>query len=79
MISTTENEKESLEAHVDLCALRYQGLDHRLIILEGKLDKIEEKLDNFQKEITWMLIKSGATTILLLLAAIGAAFKIVAA
>lgn len=42
---TTNLEKESLEAHVDLCALRYQQLD-------GRLTKIEEKVDHIHKDIT---------------------------
>lgn len=76
MIPTTENEKESLEAHVDLCALRYSQLDLRLTILETKLDKIETKLDGFQKEMTKMIISGGAGIIVILVGAIGTAFKL---
>jgi hypothetical protein len=42
---TTNLEKESLEAHVDLCALRYENLD-------GRLTKIEEKVDDIHNDIT---------------------------
>ena len=35
---STEIEKVSLEAHVELCAARYRGL-------EDKLNKLEEKVD----------------------------------
>lgn len=76
MLPTTENEKESLEAHVDLCALRYADLDTRLTKLEVKLDQIEAKIDSFKSEIAWMLIKGGATIILLLLSTIGTILKI---
>lgn len=34
-------EKQSLEAHVDLCALRYQSLDTRLNKLERSIGKVE--------------------------------------
>jgi chromosome segregation ATPase len=75
MLPTTENEKESLEAHVDLCALRYADLDTRLTKLEVKLDQIEAKIDSFKSEIAWMLIKGGASIILLLLSTIAAILK----
>ena len=42
--STTEHEKQSLEAHVDLCAIRYQSLDNRLV-------KVEEKIEELHKDI----------------------------
>ena len=35
---TTELEKDNLEAHVDLCALRYEQLDNRLGSLEKKVE-----------------------------------------
>ena len=76
MLPTTENEKTSLEAHVDLCALRYQGLDQRLSHLEAKLDLIDAKIDGFKEEIAWMLIKGGASIILFLIGTIGAILKI---
>ena len=41
---TTDLEKESLEAHVDLCALRYEQLD-------GRLNRLEEKVDVMHKDI----------------------------
>lgn len=41
---TTDLEKESLEAHVDLCALRYEQLD-------GRLNRLEEKVDDMHKDI----------------------------
>ena len=83
MLPTTPNEKESLEAHVDLCALRYASLDTRMNNLEAKTDKIEakidlldQKFDEFQKEIAWLLIKGGASIIVMLLGAIAAVSKV---
>ena len=43
-VSTTSLEKENLEAHVDLCAQRYE-------VLEGRLTKIEEKVENIHKDM----------------------------
>ena len=39
--STTDIEKKSLEAHVELCAERYAALDSKLQSLEHKVDKLE--------------------------------------
>ena len=83
MLPTTPNEKESLEAHVDLCALRYASLDTRMNNLEAKTDKIEakidlldQKFDDFQTKMTWMIIKAGASIILMLLSALAAISKV---
>ena len=76
MLPSSEIEKESLEAHVSLCELRYQGLEARLTSLEAKLDLIQAKLDNFKAEIAWMIIKGGAGIILFLLGTIGTILKI---
>ena len=75
MSDTTNLEKQSLEAHVDLCALRYSNLESRLTQIEGKLDKFEEKLDSFKTEITHLIIKGGIGIILLLLSIVGAVSK----
>jgi len=37
MLETTEIEKKSLEAHVELCAERYNALENKLTVLEDKL------------------------------------------
>lgn len=42
--STTDIEKKSLEAHVELCAERYAALDSKLQSLEQKVDKLEEHI-----------------------------------
>lgn len=43
-IGTTKLERENLEAHVDLCAQRYQ-------ILEGRLSNIEVKVENIHTDV----------------------------
>ena len=45
MARATDLEKENLEAHVDLCAQRYN-------VLEGRLSKIEEKVEHIHNDIT---------------------------
>lgn len=42
MSETTEIEKKSLEAHVELCAERYKSLDERLDFLGEKIARVEE-------------------------------------
>lgn len=40
-MSSTDIEKKSLEAHVELCAERYSNLDTKLSNLETRMDKLE--------------------------------------
>ena len=44
MSTTTEIEKKSLEAHVELCAERYSNLETKLDNLESRMDKFENYL-----------------------------------
>jgi hypothetical protein len=60
---TTSLERTSLEAHVDLCALRYSQLDLRLTNLEKKVDDIHEDIVNGQKSMTKVIIGTAGTVI----------------
>ena len=40
-MATTDIEKKSLEAHVELCAERYSNLETKLENLDGRMDKLE--------------------------------------
>jgi len=40
-MGATSIEKQSLEAHVELCAERYKTLEHKFDSLEKRMDKIE--------------------------------------
>lgn len=51
-MATTNIEKESLEAHVELCAQRYDAMAERMENVEERLDKVEEVL----KEIKDLLV-----------------------
>ena len=56
-------EKESLEAHVELCALRYQQLDERLSTLEEKVGTIHTDIIEGQKSMTKVIIGTAGTVI----------------
>jgi len=42
MIEPTDIEKKSLEAHVELCAERYNALEFKIANVEEKLNKVDE-------------------------------------
>jgi hypothetical protein len=69
-LPTTALEKESLEAHVDLCALRYANLDKRLSDVEEKIDEIHKDITEGQKSMTKVLIGTAGTIIAGLLSTI---------
>lgn len=59
--ATTELEKQSLEAHVDLCALRYSQLDKRLTTLEEKVDVMHEEIVSGQKSLVKVIVGTAGT------------------
>ena len=63
LAATTKLEKESLEAHVDLCAMRYLQLDTRLTTLETKVDSIHNDILEGQKSMTKVIIGTAGTVI----------------
>jgi hypothetical protein len=40
----TEIEKQNLEAHVEICAVRYASLESKLNNLESRMDRVDEHL-----------------------------------
>lgn len=56
-------ERESLEAHVEICAVRYQQLDSRLTNLENKVEDIHEDIVQGQKSLTKVIIGTAGTVI----------------
>jgi hypothetical protein len=60
---TTDLEKTSLEAHVDLCALRYGQLDDRLSSLESKVSSIHKDIVDGQKSLTKVIVGTAGTVI----------------
>lgn len=45
MVEATEIEKKSLEAHVELCAERYNALDNRLLNVDNRIFILSETVD----------------------------------
>jgi hypothetical protein len=60
---TTQLERSSLEAHVDLCALRYEQLDERLSTLEGKVDIMHKDIVDGQKSLVKVIIGTAGTVV----------------
>ena len=63
MASATDLEKENLEAHVDLCAQRYEVLEGRLTKIEEKVEHIHRDITEGQKSMTKVLIGTAGTVI----------------
>ena len=59
----TELERTNLEAHVDLCAIRYEALEGRLGKVESKIEHIHTDLLDGQKSMTKVLIGTAGTVV----------------
>ena len=62
-MSTTDLEKQNLEAHVDLCAERYKGLHDRLSAIEIRLGKMNEEMIAGQKSHSKTIIATAGTVV----------------
>tara|TARA_Y100000022_G_scaffold163847_1_gene147598 strand:+ start:42 stop:272 length:231 start_codon:yes stop_codon:yes gene_type:complete len=69
-MSTSALEKESLEAHVDLCQLRYEQFEKRLTSVEDKLDGIAEQMAVGQSSLVKVIIGAAGTIVAGLLSTI---------
>ena len=69
-MSTSALEKESLEAHVDLCALRYEQFEKRLSTVEEKLDGISDQMASGQQSLVKVIIGAAGTIVAGLLSTI---------
>lgn len=61
MSETTQLERESLVAHVDLCAMRYEQLNNRLTKLEEHVEEIKRDIMEGQKSLKSTLITTTGT------------------
>lgn len=68
--NSTQLEKESLEAHVDLCALRYEAMDKRLTAVEEKIDEVHEDIKDGNQSLIKVLIGASGTIVAGLLSTI---------
>ena len=78
MLETTEIEKKSLEAHVELCAERYNALENKLTVLEDKLSglrtmivEVHNMVEKMADKRTDQLIAWGIGIIGFLMATVG--------
>jgi hypothetical protein len=78
MVDTTNIEKKSLEAHVELCAERYSALESRLDNVDSKISQLEKIICEVRDMVQSMaekrndqLINWGIGTIGTLVGAVG--------
>ena len=78
MVDTTDIEKKSLEAHVELCAERYRFLENKLETVEATVSNvnamvvdIRDMMDEVVSKRNDQLIKWGTAIIGVLVASIG--------
>jgi len=60
-LKPTDIEKNNLESHVELCALRYQNLETRLTTIETKVVTLAEKIQESQSSMSKVVIGATAT------------------
>jgi hypothetical protein len=71
MVSTTTDlERQSLEAHVDLCAIRYENLDKRLTAVEDKITEIHDEIRSGNQSLIKVVVGACGTIIAGLLSTI---------
>jgi hypothetical protein len=63
MPNTTDLERNNLEAHVDLCAIRYEQLDERLSNVETKIDTLHTAISMGQQSMTKVIIGAAGTIV----------------
>jgi 3-dehydroquinate synthetase len=57
MIEATDIEKKSLEAHVELCAERYNALEDKMTVLAANLNKACEMIQEVKETVNQMANK----------------------
>ena len=61
--TTTDIEKENLETHVELCALRYSQLESRLSGIESKVGTLAKTIEENQHSMTKVLLGTAGTVV----------------
>lgn len=56
---TDSIEKDSLEAHVEICAQRYAAIDQRLESMEEALTEIEHNADRSRQAVIQTMVAGG--------------------
>jgi hypothetical protein len=63
MSGPTDIEKENLEAHVELCAQRYNSLEQRLTSIEGKVGSLQKIIEESRDSMTKVIIGTAGTIV----------------
>ncbi len=63
MAVATDIEKENLEAHVELCAQRYDALDRRLSAIEDKVGKLQSTIEKSHGDTMKVMIGTAGTVL----------------
>ena len=71
-MASTDIEKKSLEAHVELCAERYSNLNDRLESLDSRMGKIEHLISEVKRAIASAPNESNKTLIAIGTTVVGA-------
>lgn len=71
MSAPTAIEKENLEAHVELCAQRYDALEARLTSVEDKISKLQQTIEASSLNTVKVLIGTAGTIIVAVLSLFG--------
>jgi hypothetical protein len=62
-LETTDIEKENLESHVELCALRYSALERRLTAIETKVSSLQDVVEKSHLSTVRILIGTAGTVV----------------
>lgn len=71
MSTPTDIEKTNLEAHVELCAQRYDALERRLTGVEEKIISLQKTVSESSLNTTKVLIGSAVSIVVAILGLIG--------
>jgi phage shock protein A len=63
LANPTEIEKENLEAHVELCAQRYQSLETRLDTIETKMTDLQKMIQSSHQNMTRVIVGAAGTVV----------------
>jgi prefoldin subunit 5 len=58
MVEATDIEKKSLEAHVELCAERYNALEDKIISLDSKITSVSAMIKEVKETVGKMAEKN---------------------
>lgn len=62
-LKPSDIEKENLESHVELCALRYGELERRLSSIEDKVGKLASAIEESRGSMMKVLIGTAGTVV----------------